>query len=252
MVYIDLYDATHPSDVKKASLFDLLWYPNLRRTTLLMFFNWFVITCTYYGVSWNTNNMSRSVLLNFIISWPVEIPACLILLLTLNRYGRRATLSSCMMTSGAILLLTVFVPHTMHWLQMVLAMMAKLAITSSYGTVYMYSSELFPTPVRNGGIGASSMIGHTGGVLAPYVKLLSGVWKPLPLIIFGAMALCGGLMSQLLPETLNTQLPETIEEGEHFGKEFERDSDIGLYGFSDHVARNETTTIAEIQVETAL
>jgi OCT family organic cation transporter-like MFS transporter 4/5 len=42
-------------------------------------------------------------------------------------------------------------------------------------------------------------------------------WRPLPLLIYGALALCGGLLSLLLPETLNKKLPDTIEEGEMFG-----------------------------------
>jgi OCT family organic cation transporter-like MFS transporter 4/5 len=42
-------------------------------------------------------------------------------------------------------------------------------------------------------------------------------WRPLPLLIYGALALCGGLLSLLLPETLNKKLPDTIEEGELFG-----------------------------------
>jgi len=42
-------------------------------------------------------------------------------------------------------------------------------------------------------------------------------WRPLPLLIYGALALCGGLLSLLLPETLNKKLPDTIEDGELFG-----------------------------------
>jgi len=41
---------------------------------------------------------------------------------------------------------------------------------------------------------------------------------PLPLVIFGSCALFGGLMSLLLPETLNKKLPESIQDGELFGK----------------------------------
>jgi hypothetical protein len=41
-----------------------------------------------------------------------------------------------------------------------------------------------------------------GGVLCPYVNMLSDFWTPLPLIIYGTLATAGGLLALLLPETL--------------------------------------------------
>jgi OCT family organic cation transporter-like MFS transporter 4/5 len=48
--------------------------------------------------------------------------------------------------------------------------------------------------------------------------MLGEYWRPLPLIVYGVFAFSGGLLSLLLPETLNRQLPETIEDGENFDK----------------------------------
>lgn len=62
------------------------------------------------------------------------------------------------------------------------------------------------------------MMARIGGILAPYINVLTDVWKPLPLVIFGALSFLSGLLSLYLPETLNRKLPETIEEGERFGK----------------------------------
>jgi len=52
-------------------------------------------------------------------------------------------------------------------------MIGKMAITSSYGTVYIFSAEQFPTVVRNIGIGAASTSARIGGILAPYFLLLA-------------------------------------------------------------------------------
>lgn len=210
-------------DVKKKrandpSLIDIFRYPNLRKKALLIFFDWFVNSGTYYALSWNTSNLGGNDLVNFVISGAVEIPGYIFLLLTLNRWGRRNILCGCMLVAGTLLLLTMAVPDDQNWLIVTLAMLGKMAITSSYGTIYIFSAEQFPTPVRNVGLGASSMVARFGGILAPYINLLADVWKPLPLIILGACAFIGGLLSLLLPETLNKKLPETIEEGENFGK----------------------------------
>ncbi|KMZ05519.1 organic cation transporter protein [Drosophila simulans] len=201
-----------------ATVFDLLRYPNLRRKTLLIFFDWFVNSGVYYGLSWNTNNLGGNQLVNFMISGGVEIPGYVLLLFTLNRWGRRSILCGTMMVAGVSLLATIFVPSDMNWLIIACAMIGKLAITSSYGTIYIFSAEQFPTVVRNVGLGASSMVARVGGILAPYLKLLGEIWRPLPLIICGALSLTAGLLSLLLPETLNKPMPETIEDGENFGK----------------------------------
>ncbi|XP_068085491.1 organic cation transporter protein isoform X2 [Anabrus simplex] len=202
----------------KPSILDLFRYPNLRKKSLNIFFNWFVNSGTYYGLSWNTSNLGGNDYLNFFISGAVEIPAYTFLLLTLNRWGRKTILCSCMVLGGVALLLTTVIPPDMNWLLITLAMIGKLAITSSYGTIYVFSAEQFPTVIRNVGLGASSTCARVGGILAPYANLLADYWVPLPLLLFGALALTGGLSALLLPETLNKKLPDTIREGEKFGK----------------------------------
>jgi len=42
----------------------------------------------------------------------------------------------------------------------------------------------------------------------------------LPLMVMGALLTVGGMFSLLLPETLHQSLPNTIEDGEEFGKDW--------------------------------
>uniref|UniRef100_A0A1B6LD98 Major facilitator superfamily (MFS) profile domain-containing protein n=1 Tax=Graphocephala atropunctata TaxID=36148 RepID=A0A1B6LD98_9HEMI len=204
---------------EKPSLFDLFKYPNLRKKSVILFFLWFVNSMTYYGLSWNTSNLGGgNDYVNFLICGLVEVPAYTFLLMTLDRWGRKVILCGCMLASGTALLLTMFVPNDMVWLTITLAMMGKLAITASYGTIYLFSAEQFPTVIRNVGVGASSMFARFGSILAPYINITAEIWQPMPLLIFGVCALVSGIISLILPETLNRKLPESIEEGERFGK----------------------------------
>lgn len=109
----------------------------------------------------------------------------------------------------------------MEWLIVLLAMIGKTAITSSYGTIFILANEQFPTVIRNVGLGACLLAARIGGISAPYLILLSDVWKPLPMVIFGVLTLIGGINARMLPETLNKELPETLEQAENFG--FEED-----------------------------
>uniref|UniRef100_A0A6P7G0L1 Organic cation transporter protein-like n=1 Tax=Diabrotica virgifera virgifera TaxID=50390 RepID=A0A6P7G0L1_DIAVI len=221
-------DTNNSNKGTKTSVLDVFKYPNMRKKSLIIFFDWFANNLTYYGLSWNTNNLGGDPYLNFVISGAVEIPGYSLLLIFLNKWGRRNLMCSCMMITGACLLLTMLVPAGHQWLLITLAMIGKLTITASYGAVYILSTEQFPTVIRNAGLGAGSTFARFGSILAPYMNALSHVWLPLPLLVFGTCAFIGGLMSLVLPETLNKKLPETMEEGEQFGKKKKKIPDESL------------------------
>lgn len=204
---------------KKPSLLDLFKTPNLRTKALLIFFNWFVISGAYYGLSWSTgSSLSGDPVLNHVLSGAVEVPGYVFLLLTLNRFGRKKILAGNLIFAGTTLLLSLVVSQDISWLVTTLTMLGKMSITASYGTIYLFSVEQFPTVIRNVALGAASMSARVGGVSAPYLIYLSQFWKPLPILIFGVTAFVGGLLSTFLPETYNTQLPETLADGERLGK----------------------------------
>jgi len=204
---------------EKASVFDLFRHRRICFRTLNLCFLWMVNSGTYYGLALSASNLGGNPYYNYLISAAVEIPAYAFNLLVLNhpRIGRRLALAGCMLFAGLVLAITIFIDKSQTTLLITLSMLGKLAITSSYGTVYIFSAELFPTVVRNVGMGASSMSARVGGIVCPYINMLSDFWTPLPLIIYGALAFTGGILSLFLPETLGRRLPETIQDGENFG-----------------------------------
>jgi hypothetical protein len=44
------------------------------------------------------------------------------------------------------------------------------------------------------------------------------IWLPLPFLMFGVLSLTAGILSLILPETHHKKLPESIADGENFGK----------------------------------
>ncbi|CAH0383129.1 unnamed protein product [Bemisia tabaci] len=213
----DLPDDT--KEQKRPSALDLMRHANLRKKSLIIFYLWFVNSGAYYGLSWNTSSLGGNPYLNFILSGLVEIPAYCFLLVTLNRWGRRTILSGCMIAGGLALIATMFPQEgsSSAWL-IFFAMSGKLALAASYSTVYVFSAEQFPTVVRNVGMGVSSTVARFGSIAAPYINILGEVWRPLPFIIFGSFALSAGALALLLPETHNKDLPDSIADGENFGK----------------------------------
>ncbi|XP_074654680.1 organic cation transporter protein-like [Tubulanus polymorphus] len=207
-------------DVSSANFFDLLKTPNLRKTSLNIFASWFVASLLYYGLLLSSKSLGDNVYVNTALTGVMEIGAYVTCILLLNRVGRRWTMSGAFILAGTMLLCCIALLDTKNltWLLIAISSIGKLADSVAFTIVYLYSAELFPTVVRNVGVGAGSMFARFGGLVAPQVARLNTVWAPLPTIIFGASAIAVGMLNTRLPETHGKQLPETLEDGENFGK----------------------------------
>lgn len=197
------------SSARKYSILDLC-RPGIIFLSLNVWFNWLVNAMLYYGLSLGTDNLGGSPYLNFCIAGAVEIPAYIMCILILNPLGRRKPLFVNMIIGGIACIASGFID--LIPLKITLAMVGKFCITASYAIIYLLAAEVFPTVVRNIGMGVSSMCARLGGMVAPQILELSTFWGPLPLILFGGLAVLSGCLSLLLPETSGKPLPQTLDD----------------------------------------
>ncbi|OWF47020.1 Organic cation transporter protein [Mizuhopecten yessoensis] len=195
--------------------------------TMILFFNWIVVSMVYYGVTMHAGKLSDSFFFGFFLMALVEFPAGAATIALLDRWGRQKLQCACMLTAGIACLCTIFPVlfggDDLMPLTLTLSMIGKFGAAAAFGVIYVFSLELYPTIVRNGGMGASSCVARFGGMAAPYVaqsgQLVGGNFGlALPLVIFGGASVAAGLLALLLPETLERKLPETIEDAKNFGK----------------------------------
>ncbi|XP_044233179.1 organic cation transporter protein [Thunnus albacares] len=198
---------------EKHSCIDLVRTPNMRRQSLIVFYLWFVNVLVYYGLSLNISDFGMNIYLTQMIFGLVEMPARTITLFTLNR-SRKISQLAFLAVGGSACLLTIFIPQELSIIKTVLAMIGKFGITASLSIIYVYSAEVFPTVIRQNGIGIGSMFARTGGVLAPMMYLLRGISPHAPMVLCGLCPLLGSALTLLLPETANKPLPDTIEDVE--------------------------------------
>lgn len=105
-----------------------------------------------------------------------------------------------------------FVPVELFWVRTAIAMIATFGIVLSFATCYIYSTELFPTRVRNAGVGSSSMFARIGSMVAPFAVSISTDQKWLSPVILGITAIIAAIVCLKLPETLGSKLPEAVED----------------------------------------
>jgi len=100
-----------------------------------------------------------------------------------------------------------------------LAIVGRFWVNISYNIGLQYAAEVLPTVVRAQGVALIHIMGYVASILAPFVVYLDIVSPILPLLVLGVMGVLGGLLTLFLPETLDKDLPQTLQDGEDFGKD---------------------------------
>ncbi|XP_034239958.1 organic cation transporter protein-like [Thrips palmi] len=190
--------------------------PVMRRCTLVMYANWAACGLVFYGLVQYMGQVAGNIFLNGFLSGVLELPGMVICCVALIKWGRRKTLLFAQAFTGVSCLAIMLVPllGLPDWVTVALASCGVTGISIAFPCVYIYAAELFPTVVRNIGVGSSSTIARVGSGLAPFVATLNSVSPSLPPAIFGLMPLLAGLLVFMLPETLHRELPDTIADVE--------------------------------------
>ncbi|OXB57268.1 hypothetical protein ASZ78_007528 [Callipepla squamata] len=202
-------------EVTNPSFLDLVRTPRMRRNTLILMYAWFTSALIYQGLVMRLGIVGGNLYLDFFISGAVELPAALIILMTIDRIGRRLPFAISNIVAGIACLITAFLPEDIPWFKTTVATLGRLGITIAFEIVYLVNSELYPTTLRNFGVSLCSSLCDLGGIIAPFLLFrLAAIWLELPLIIFSILAVVCGILVLLLPETKGISLPETVEDVE--------------------------------------
>ncbi|KAM3869455.1 organic cation/carnitine transporter 2 [Diretmus argenteus] len=197
---------------KKYTMLDVLKSRKLRYITLMSLLLWMAINVGYFGLSLNTSNLSGNPFMNCFLSATSEVPAYIVSTCLLKKCPRRVLLSSFLIIGGGLLLLIQCIPDNLQEVARALEMTGKFGFTMAFSVVYIYTAEIYPTVLRNVGIGMCSSAARIGSITAPYVIYLGTYNKFLPYILMGSLTIGSSVVNLFLPETLNKDLPETVEQ----------------------------------------
>uniref|UniRef100_A0A3P9IH92 Solute carrier family 22 member 7b, tandem duplicate 1 n=1 Tax=Oryzias latipes TaxID=8090 RepID=A0A3P9IH92_ORYLA len=194
--------------------FNILLHYQMRRLALLTGIVWFGVACTYYGISLNVTGFGVNIYLTQFIYGVTEVPAKAFIVFFLNKIGRRLTQVGTLLLTGLCIFCNIFIPQDQVAARTTVGALGKMFAEAAFTTVFLYTTELYPTVMRQNGLGYSSFMARIGVSVSPLMMILEETWIHLPNTIFSAVAFIAGLSASFLPETRNIRLPETIEDVE--------------------------------------
>ncbi|XP_007440247.1 solute carrier family 22 member 6-A-like isoform X1 [Python bivittatus] len=194
---------------------DLVRTPTIRRIFCCLSMVWFSVSFSYYGLVMDLQNFGVSIYLIQVIFGAVDLPAKLLVTISMSYIGRKFSLAAFLISAGIIIITNLFVPLEMQTVRTALAVIGKGCLSAAFNCVFLFTTELYPTPVRQTGLGFGSTMARVGGMVSPLAKMLEDYYAFLPPIVYGAIPITAGIIACLLPETLNVPLPDTIEDVEN-------------------------------------
>ncbi|XP_054272511.1 organic cation/carnitine transporter 2-like [Macrosteles quadrilineatus] len=174
---------------------------------------------SYYGISqYTTLFESSNRYVSFVLVSLIEVPAYVASLWLPDwpLLGRQGTTAWSFFLCGVTCFLLMVVSKGQVVLGVFLFLTSKFASTLTLTVLYVYTAEVFPTELRQTLLACCSMVGRVGSILTQQTPLISMYFNPM--ILFSLVSIMGGMLTLTCPETLNTPLPDTIEEAENIGK----------------------------------
>ncbi|KAM0885081.1 hypothetical protein ACQ4PT_030577 [Festuca glaucescens] len=199
-----------------ASILDVLRSRTTRRRLVLSVLINLLCAVVYYGLSLNVGNLRTNLYVSVAVNALAEMPAFLLTTLFIDRFGRKPLAISTLLLSGVFCTAgsLISAADAMSVAKMACSVVGIFGMAATYNLLFIYTSELFPTVVRNAALGCTGQATRMGAILAPLVVVLG---ERVPFAVFGMAGIVSGLLVFYLPETVNKPLYDTmagLEEGE--------------------------------------
>ncbi|XP_043652426.1 organic cation transporter protein [Drosophila teissieri] len=223
--FIKHYREKLNSTQKKSSdtFMGMLRTSRLRKFTIILLIKSMIITIAFDILSRNVEGVGISPFKLFSYSGFVVLPGGLTIILFQNKIGRKGMACASLLVGAFITATTGYLvgtldPANYSVLLGFMVCLARYGAVVAYDAEAQYAAEIIPTSVRGRGVANIHVVGNAFAFFSSYIIYLGTYYKPLPSLLISFLLIIGACLCLTLPETLHKQLPQTLEEGEAFGK----------------------------------
>lgn len=203
-------------EIKYGSYLDLFKTPKIRIYTIIIACIWFCCAHTFFGINQYIGRLQGNFYLNIILSGLCHLPAMVLNVLASLYLPRKVGVIASFSVSAVSLIVFVFMPNGAGSISLAFAIFGQIGAYMAFVQIYLYTSEVFPTIVRNSAMGFASMCARIGGFAAPFVVNIGIEWASIT--VFSGVAFMAALLCLFLPATKDTVLLNTIQQTENTKK----------------------------------
>ncbi|XP_075975242.1 organic cation transporter protein-like [Anticarsia gemmatalis] len=191
---------------------DLFKTPKIRLYTMITAFIWMFCSHTFFGLNQYIGRLQGNIYLNVMLSAACLAPGLIIVVIATLYFRRKVTVMGSFITAAVSLFVFIFIPSDLRAVSLAFAIIGLIGAYTSFVQTYLFTSEVFPTVIRNTAIGFASIFARFGGFIAPFVVNIGIEWASI--LIFSGIAFGAAVLCYFLPETKDITLPNTIEQRE--------------------------------------
>ena len=197
-------------EIKTYTLKEIFGFNSQRNNLIKSFICWFIIGGVFYGIILNLAYAKGSFYITCFCSFAGEITGELSSGVLAGIIGRIKVLSiGCFISGISMVLYTLMDSVGLNYFFIFLA---TLGIASSFNVLFIYTPELYPTPIRGIICGYTYLLSRFGAMVVSPTTTSLGAYTTN--ILFSCSSIAAGIIISKMPETLGKELQNEIPEFE--------------------------------------
>ncbi|EDO27431.1 predicted protein, partial [Nematostella vectensis] len=156
---------------KKDTPVDMFRTSKMRKFSLIVCLHWFVTALLGFGIFLFIMQLAGNIYINYFIMRFLTLLRVFLSWLLYAKFGRRLVFGGFMTGAGVICLIVLAIYQDYPLVTTGIAIAVKIMIDCNWAGIYLMTSEVFPTVLRNTAMGMGSCSARIAAILAPYIVM---------------------------------------------------------------------------------
>ena len=202
-------EANTDEEIKTYSLKEIFGFNSQKYNLIKSFLCWFMIGCVFYGIILNLAFFKGNFYIICFCSFFGEITGELSSGFLSGIFGRVKVICVNCFISG-ITMIIVTLNDSSILINYLCIYLATMGIASSFNVLFIFTPELYPTPIRGTICGYTYLLSRFGAMVVSPITTNFGIFNTN--ILFSVFCFASGIIISKMPETLGKELANEIPE----------------------------------------